>query len=403
MPDFPPPPTSTIDWTSPETFTFQEVNLVNGHIESTYDKATGKWTPLKVVSDPFLRIHGMSPGLNYGQHAFEGLKAFHMPGPVGTISIFRPGRNALRLQHSASVIKLPMVPEEMFIQACRAAVALNADFVPPHESGWGMYIRPLLFASNPMFIPGPPESCTFCVYVFPTSFGIPPTPPVKALILDEFDRAAPKGVGHAKVGGNYAGVVRWTAQAKSQGFGITLHLDSARHEEVDEFSSCGFLGVLYPQGDLKDVTIVVPDSPCVLDSVTSDSVQHIARSWGWKVEKRLIPYRELPSYSEILGAGTAVGLVAIRSITRRGKKSQAPLPQHARVLSDSEDSETVVYISDDQRTGGPAFSRLVDELRAIQFGNVADDFGWRYEVQARDMVLDGCDEDAANFAPVPII
>ena len=39
---------------------------VNGHIESHYSKKTGKWSEPEFVEDPFLRIHGMAPGLNYG-------------------------------------------------------------------------------------------------------------------------------------------------------------------------------------------------------------------------------------------------------------------------------------------------------------------------------------------------
>ncbi|KAK0114660.1 hypothetical protein ONS95_014145 [Cadophora gregata] len=282
------------------------------------------------------------------------------------------------------------------------AVALNAEYVPPHESGCGLYIRPLLFGSSPMFIPGSPDQCTFCVYVFPTSVGMHPIPPVKALVLDDFDRTAPKGVGHAKVGGNYAGVVRWTGAAKAQGFGITLHLDSAKHEDVDEFSTCGFLGILYTQDTPNDVTIVVPDSPCVIESVTSDSIQQIGRSWGWKVEKRPIHYMELPVFSEILGAGTAVGLVAIRSITRMGKKSREVLSPLAQVVSDAADLETVVYIKDDETAGGPVFSRLTTELRAIQQGKVADNFGWRCEVRAEDKPVEACGK-IVTLSPVPVI
>ena len=37
-----------------------------------------------------MRIHGLAPGLNYGQQAFEGLKAFRMPGNPGGIALFRP-------------------------------------------------------------------------------------------------------------------------------------------------------------------------------------------------------------------------------------------------------------------------------------------------------------------------
>jgi branched-chain amino acid aminotransferase len=358
--------------------------IVNGHIESKYHKATGQWTPLKFVSDPRMHIHGLAPGLNYGQQALEGLKVFRMSGESGGIAVFRPDQNAARFQHSARMLNMPAVPIDLFVQACRAAVALNAEYVPPHESGWSMYCRPLLFSSAPMFPPGVPDECTFCVYVFPTTEGIEThSRAVKALILDEFDRAAPKGMGHAKTGGNYGGVLRWGAMASAEGFGVTLHLDSARHEQIDEFSLCGFLGVKEEtSGSDTGITIVKPESPATINSVTSDSVQQIARSWGWTVDKRPVAYRELPLFSEVLGAGTALGLIPIQSITRRGITDH--LPSSPRLVAKSDNSEVVMYIPEGQQEGGPIFQKLFKQLKGVQYGRLPDDFGWRFMVQASD-------------------
>jgi branched-chain amino acid aminotransferase len=230
-----------------------------------------------------MRIHGMAPALNYGQQAYEGLKAFRLPGDT-SIAIFRPDRNAVRLQYSADFISVPPVPTALFVDAVKAAVALNAEFVPPHDTGAAMYVRPQVYGSSAQLGLSPPEEYTFCVFVLPTGV-YHGTHPVKALILDDFDRAAPNGTGSAKVGGNYAPVLRWSERARNEGYGITLHLDSKRHEEVDEFSTSGFIGALV---EGEEVTLVVPDSKAVIDSVTSDSVQEIARSFGWKVEKRSV-------------------------------------------------------------------------------------------------------------------
>ena len=38
-----------------------------------------------------------------------------------------------------------------------------------------------------------------------------------------------------KGSGDRASATRCSNQAKAEGFGETLHLDSARHEEIDEF------------------------------------------------------------------------------------------------------------------------------------------------------------------------
>ncbi|KAF7558427.1 hypothetical protein G7046_g5730 [Stylonectria norvegica] len=416
---FPLPPTNTINWKSPAEFAFTEAN---GHIESTYHTKTGKWSPLQFVADSHLQVHGLATGLNYGQQAFEGLKAFRMPGERGDIAIFRPVAHAGRFQHSSNLLGMPPVPTNIFVRACNSAVALNADYVPPHESGWSLYCRPLVFGSGRSLSPTLSAEYTFCVFIFPMP-SAPPIP-VKAIILDEYDRAAPNGTGTAKAGGNYAGVLPWTSRAKAGGFGLTLHLDSVQHKYVDEFSLSGFLGVkVQPsstngthsgtqngtQNDTQngtqigthdgthngtqngtqngkqgksDVVLIVPDSPSALDSLTSDSVQQIARFWGWKVEKRPVPYTELPDFDEVVGTGTAVGLTAVRSISRKGQTSQSRLPPSPRVtFDDASGFEVIKFIQDERQDGGPVFHQLLEYLRAIQFGKEDDHFGWLYKVR----------------------
>ncbi|KAK3497414.1 branched-chain amino acid aminotransferase II [Neurospora hispaniola] len=386
MANFPPPPVSTIDWSNVGF----KVREVNGHIESSYSVKTGKWSPLKFVSDPYLRMHGMAPALNYGQQAYEGLKAFRLPGN-DSIAIFRADKNASRMQHSAEYISIPPVPVDLFIDAVKAAVALNAEFVPPHETGAALYIRPQIFGSSAQLGLSPPEEYLFSVFVIPTGV-YHGTHPVKALILEEFDRAAPNGTGSAKVGGNYAPVLRWSDKARKEGYDITLHLDSARHEEVDEFSTSGFIGVLRGDGGEDDVTVVVPSSKAVIDSVTSDSIQEIGRSFGWKVEKRPIKYSELPSFSEVMAAGTAAALVPIRSITRRVKTSSpqslassSATQEHARVSFNKEaEEETVTYLPDNQEDAGDLCLKLLSQLKGIQLGKIEDKLGWRFAVTEED-------------------
>lgn len=231
----------------------------------------------------------MAPGLNYGQQCYEGMKAFRTPGDSG-ITIFRPTRNAARMAHSASFISMPEIPESLFVEAVHAAVSLNAAHVPPHETGAAMYIRPLLFGSSAQLGLNPPEEYTFCVFVLPVGVyhGVHP---VKALILEDFDRSAPHGTGSAKVGGNYAPVLRHSDKARNEGYNITLHLDSQTRTEIDEFSTSGFIGVLK---NGEDITLVVPDSQNVIKSVTSDSCLEIAESFGWKTERRSVSPRAIP-------------------------------------------------------------------------------------------------------------
>lgn len=163
----------------------------------------------------------------------------------------------------------------------------NAEYVPPHASNALLYIRPILFGGSDaqLGLVGATRA-RFCVYVVPVR-AYHGTAPLAALILEAFDRAAPRGTGSAKVGGNYAPVIRWSEAAKREGYAITLHLDSRTHSEIEEFSTSAFAGFkIGPSG----ICMVVPESPNIVDSVTSDSCREVARSLGWAVERRTVRF-----------------------------------------------------------------------------------------------------------------
>ena len=103
--------------------------------------------------------------------------------------------------------------------------------------------------------------------------------------------------------------------------------------------------------------MAVPDSKCAIKSITSDSIQEIARSFGWKVECRPIKYEELPSFTEIMAAGTAAALVPIKSITMRSKGAK------------------FTYL-DETNEPGPLCLKLLTTLKGIQQGKINDQFGW---------------------------
>ena len=284
------------------------------------------------------------------------MKAFRTPDDK--IALFRPSQNASRMGHSAEFISIPPVPNNHFLLCCRLAVGFNAEFVPPHRTGAAMYVRPLLFGSSAQLGLNPPEEYTFCVYVLPVGVyhGVHA---VDALILEEFDRAAPEGTGSAKIGGNYAPVLRWSEAARSQGFGITLHLDSKTRTVIDEFSTSGFLGV---KKDGERVTVIVPSNKNIIRSVTSDSVCEIAKSLDWSVEHRPIEYAELSDFSEVMAAGTAAALVPIKSISMKSKN----------------DKFTYQHGSNEP---GPACAKLLSTLKGIQQGKIQDTFGWLDMIQ----------------------
>jgi branched-chain amino acid aminotransferase len=149
-----------------------------------------------------------------------------------------------------------------------------------------LYIRPLALGTGAQVNIVPPTEFTFCVFVLPSAAILGVSAPVAALVLDEFDRAAPRGTGSAKVGGNYAPVMRWQRSAKDEGYAITLHLDSQTRSLIEEFSAAGFIGV-YKQPESR-YKLVIPDSQSIIRSVTSDTCLELARHMGWDVEVRTV-------------------------------------------------------------------------------------------------------------------
>lgn len=218
----------------------------------------------------------------------------------GQVRLFRPDQHAARMQHSCDCVSIPTISQHHFTRCVSLAVSLNAGFVPPFEAPAALYVRPLVFGSGAQLNIIPPSEFTFCVFVQPTAALLGHAAPVVALVLEEFDRAAPRGTGAAKVGGNYAPLMRWQKRAKEKGFGITLHLDSRTRSEIEEFSAAGFIGVK-KNPDAK-YTLVVPDTTNIIKSITSDTCVEIAKSLGWIVEVR--PVRHLTpiaiSYNDVL-------------------------------------------------------------------------------------------------------
>jgi branched-chain amino acid aminotransferase len=136
---------------------------VNGHVEAKYNPSTSTWSDLEFVASPYVKIHGMAPGLHYGMQCYEGLKAFRTADDQN-INVFRPDQNAKRMQNSAKYVSMVAPPEDFFVKAVNMAVAKNAEFVPPHASGCSMYIRPVLYCSSPQLgLDDTPEEISFCV------------------------------------------------------------------------------------------------------------------------------------------------------------------------------------------------------------------------------------------------
>ena len=308
----------------------------------------GAWGNVEVSTDEYINMHMAATCLHYGQEAFEGLKAFR--GKDGKVRIFRLEANAERLQSTCDGILVPRVSVELFREMVTKVVAMNERFVPPYESGASLYIRPLLIGTSAQVGVHPASEYLFIIFVTPVGpyfkGGFSANPYV---IIREYDRSAPLGTGKYKVGGNYAASLRANKLAHDKGYSCEFYLDAKEKKYIDECGAANFIGI-------KDNTYVTPLSTSILPSITNNSLQQIAKDMGMKVEVRPVPEEELSTFEEAGACGTAAVISPIERI------------------DDLDLGKSFVFSKDGKP--GPVCTKLYEKLRAIQYGDAPDMYGW---------------------------
>ena len=186
----------------------------------------GSWDEGGLSSDSNVVLNESAGILQYCQQVFEGLKAYRWKD--GSIVCFRPDLNAERMYRSAAFLEMPSFPVEHFLSALDEVVRANASSVPPHGTGASLYIRPYLFASGIVIGVQPAEEYQFRIFTTPVGpyFKGGATP--IALMVSDFDRAAPHGTGAIKAGLNYAMSLHSHEIAKKKGFAENIYLDAAK-------------------------------------------------------------------------------------------------------------------------------------------------------------------------------
>ena len=327
-------------------------NLSFGYMRTDYNVRCyyrdGKWGEIEVSSEETINLHMAATSLHYGQEAFEGLKAYRCKD--GKIRIFRMEANAERLQSTCRGILMPELPTERFCEMVKKVVKLNERFIPPYESGASLYIRPLLIGTSAQVGVHPASEYLFVIFVTPVGpyfkGGFATNPYV---IIREFDRAAPLGTGTFKVGGNYAASLRANKMAHDLGYSCEFYLDAKEKKYIDECGAANFFGI-------KNNTYITPLSTSILPSITNRSLMQLAEDMGLKVERRPVPEEELATFEEAGACGTAAVISPIERI------------------DDLENKRSYVIAKDGKP--GPISTRLYQQLRAIQYGDVPDPYGW---------------------------
>mmetsp|Transcript_4100 Transcript_4100/g.5900 ORF Transcript_4100/g.5900 Transcript_4100/m.5900 type:complete len:372 (-) Transcript_4100:293-1408(-) len=275
----------------------------------TYSYKDGKWGAPEVSSEPYFKLHAFSNILHYGQGVFEGLKAHCCKD--GKVRVFNSDMNWERMKNGAQRLGMPQVPLDIFTEGVDAVVSKNMGYVPPYGYGGSLYLRPLLFGQGPQLGLGTAPEYTFAVMAAPVgAYYKSGLKAVDSLVIEEYDRAAPFGVGNVKCPGNYAADVRPAKEAAERGYPIALYLCAKEKKYVEEFSTSNFVAI-----DANG-NYVTPKSDSILPSTTNKVLMKLAPTLGIKVEERPVPFSEVSSFKEVAACGTAVVLTPIKSITR---------------------------------------------------------------------------------------
>ena len=338
---------NTLDWE----------NLPFGKVFSDHmflmEYADGVWKEGKIMPFQNISMHPAMSAIHYGQSIFEGLKAYRTIN--NEINIFRPDMNAKRFAESAKRMCMPEVPEDIFVEAIRKLVEVDADWVTSKE-GYSLYIRPFLFATDELVGIKPSDTYKFMIITSPV--GMYYSEPVRVKIEEHFTRAAIGGVGRAKAAGNYGASLYPAKQCQMQGFHQLVWTDAKEHKYIEE---SGTMNIVFQIGG----KLITPteDADTILRGITKRSVLEVAKKMGVEVEERKVSVEEIitaaknGTLEDAFGAGTAATIAQIAIIGYRDERLELP-PLEGRTISNK-----IKTYMDDMKTG-----------------RVNDDFGWNFKV-----------------------
>lgn len=317
------------------------------------DFEDGEWKNMQIVPYGELRMSPAASALHYGQAIFEGIKAFRQAD--GSVSIFRPLKNFERFNISAERMVMPQVPEEIFMQGMTQLINVDKGWVPTKE-GQSLYIRPFMFATDPVIGVHASDSYKFVIITGPT--GAYYSKPLKVKIETHYARAVEGGVGYAKTAGNYARSLYPTKQAQKEGFDQLIWTDAKEHAYIEESGTTNVMFVI------NGVLLTPSTRDTILDGVTRNSILALARAWGMPVEERRVSVAEVitaaqnGTLEEAFGAGTAATVAHIAQIGYQDEIYTLPEPAN-RVFS----------------------NKVSKALSDIRYGNTPDELNWNYPVK----------------------
>lgn len=310
----------------------------------------GVWSkPVVQALDDF-RIHPGAHALHYGSETFEGIKAHRQTDD--SIRVFRPDRNALRMQESARVLRLPVPDTKLFMQMVMAQVSLSHAHVPPPPGS--LYIRPLLIGTsfNIGAAAAPSSEAAFFVMTSPVGDYFAAGDSALSILIETKSMRSTPQFGRVKTGANYAAAL-----------GVTL--DAKAEHNIDQVLFC-------PKGDVQETGasnfMLINDNEIMtkklddsfLHGVTRASILELGRKMGYKITERNFSVEELLEWTqtgEAALSGTAAVLTGVGTVVYQGERHSV--------------SGGVT---------GPNTIKLRTALTNLQRGIGEDIFGWLHQV-----------------------
>jgi branched-chain amino acid aminotransferase len=353
------PPTTPDEPLDPRQLEFGKMFTPNFFLA---EYRTGEWHNPRIQRVEPFTLHPASLVFHYSQTVFEGMKAFRQDN--GRVVLFRPEMNAKRFQESADRLSIPRVDEALFLQAVSELVENERHFLPGAPGC--LYIRPTLMGIDATLGVKSASEFVFFVLTLPSGGyfkGAGEGPgAIDVLVSQSVVRAAPGGMGNVKAGGNYAGTLKITEDAKAIGCSQVLFLDARDRRYVEEM---GGMNIMFVQnGGLR----TPPLTDTILRGVTRDSLLVLARDLGLEVSEKPIAIDEVVdglkdgTIAEIFACGTAAVVIGIKSLRFEDGSSIRPAIGGP----------------------GPLTTRLYDTLVGVQYGRVPDPHGWIREVCPAD-------------------
>ena len=328
--------------------------------------ASSGWLAPQITPYQNLSLDPATCVFHYASECFEGMKAYK--NNEGAVRLFRPDKNAARLNHSSSRIALPSVEAQPFVELIAKFAEMEQRFIPA-QRGFSLYLRPTLIGTQRTLGVGPPGSALLYVIAspvgpyYPTGF--------KAVSLEATSyavRAWPGGVGDKKLGANYAPCIVPQLQAAKNGFHQNLWL-FGEEEYVTEVGTMNFFVAIRDKETGKPELWTAPLDGMILDGVTRDSVLDLARERlvkeGWVIKERQFMMSELAEAAddgrlmEAFGTGTAAVVSPVRRIGWRGRMVECGLKEGEEA--------------------GEVAKRMKAWIEGIQYGDEEHD--WSYKVR----------------------